>query len=131
MASLYQDGTTCIEIINIISDLLEKDVLTDLRATSTIGIMIDESTNLSTEKHLILYVTYIKNSEIQIKFAKLSCIVLVMLVLYSHSCLHTSMLTRLTSKRLTDLTKKVVYLSFLRSLARIYVKCTVLPTGSL
>lgn len=68
---LYQEDNACSEFIQIMSELLEDEVVTELKSSPAVGIMVDESTDLSTQKHLILYVSYLKEGKLKTVFGKL------------------------------------------------------------
>ena len=56
---LYQDDTACSVFLSIISRVLDKNLIEKLQKSTAVGIMIDESTDLGTEKHLIVYINYL------------------------------------------------------------------------
>ena len=68
---LYQDTSACTEFIKIISDFLESNLLEKLRQSPALGVMIDESTDLSVEKHLIVYVSYLEDGHLRTSFLTL------------------------------------------------------------
>ncbi|XP_071116792.1 zinc finger protein 862-like [Haliotis cracherodii] len=70
-SKLYREDTAASEFITIISDLIEEGLLAEIRASPAIAFIIDESTDLSSEKHLILYICYLKDGVLSIKFVKL------------------------------------------------------------
>ncbi|VDI68465.1 Hypothetical predicted protein, partial [Mytilus galloprovincialis] len=70
-SKLYQENNACSEFIQIISDSIEQEVMSDVKLSPAGGIMIDESTDLATQKHLILYLSYLKAGELKISYTKL------------------------------------------------------------
>ena len=58
--SLYQDACACLDFVSLISESLDNCLLEKkIRQSPATGVMIDESTDLSMEKHLIVYVKYL------------------------------------------------------------------------
>ena len=70
-STMYQEDTACSEFIKIISSQIEQTVLQDVKDSPAFSIMIDESTDLSTQKHLILYLSYLKDAKLTITYSKL------------------------------------------------------------
>ena len=70
-STMYQEDTACSEFIQIISTQLEESTIKNVKDSPAFGIMIDESTDLSTQMHLILYISFLKDARLQITFAKL------------------------------------------------------------
>ena len=66
--SLYQDSTACEEFMSLISRHLDDSLIEKIRQSPTLGIMIDESTDLSMEKHLIVYINYLDKAIAYTKF---------------------------------------------------------------
>ena len=67
----YENPTSARDLLSAISLSIEKELWNELNETTSIGIMIDESTNISTESHIILYVKYCLRGFIKVKYAKL------------------------------------------------------------
>ena len=59
------------EWLEVINDVIERDVLDKVRQCRCIGLMCDESTDISITKELILYCRIVCNREIQTHFLKL------------------------------------------------------------
>ena len=57
--SLYQNSRACSDFVSLISESLDNCLLEKIRQSPATGVMIDESTDLSMEKHLIVYVKYL------------------------------------------------------------------------
>ena len=68
---LYQDTYACSEFIKIISDYFDQTLLEKLRESPALGIMVDESTDLSMEKHLIVYMNYLEQGNLRTSFLTL------------------------------------------------------------
>ncbi|KAK6186625.1 hypothetical protein SNE40_005914 [Patella caerulea] len=68
---LYRSSHTASEFISIISSDIEENILADIQQSPALGIMLDESTDLSSEKHLIVYINYIKDGMCKTAFTKL------------------------------------------------------------
>ena len=66
--SLYQDSNACEEFISLISRNLDDSLIEKIRQSPTLGIMIDESTDLGMEKHLIVYINYLDKAIAYTKF---------------------------------------------------------------
>ena len=66
--SLYQDSNACEEFISLISRHLDDSLIEKIRQSPTLGIMIDESTDLGMEKHLIVYINYLDKAIAYTKF---------------------------------------------------------------
>ncbi|XP_041365566.1 zinc finger protein 862-like [Gigantopelta aegis] len=69
--SMYQDRRTATELITIASDIIRESIIEDLKSSKAIGIMVDESTDLETEKHLIIYATYVKEGSTCVRYVQL------------------------------------------------------------
>ncbi|KAL3679115.1 hypothetical protein R1sor_022071 [Riccia sorocarpa] len=65
---LYQDDKACAEMICCISQVLQARVLGRVRASVFFGIMIDESTDVSTTGHLVVFCTFIENGQAKTAF---------------------------------------------------------------
>jgi hypothetical protein len=68
---LYDDDCAAREFVTITSTWLEDQVIQDMCNSPAIGIMVDKSTDLGTEEHLIMYATYLKDGVLQTNFVKL------------------------------------------------------------
>ena len=66
--NLYQDSVACDEFISLISRHLDDGLIEKIRQSPALGIMIDESTDLSMEKHLIVYVNYLEKGVLYTRF---------------------------------------------------------------
>ena len=64
---LYQDTYACSEFIKI-SDYFDQTLLVKLIKSPALGIMVDESTDLNVEKHLILYINYLEQGNLRTSF---------------------------------------------------------------
>ncbi|KAL3689532.1 hypothetical protein R1sor_015841 [Riccia sorocarpa] len=65
---LYQDDKACAEMICCSSQVLQARVLDRVRASVFFGIMIDESTDVSTTGHLVVFCTFIENGQVKTAF---------------------------------------------------------------
>lgn len=68
---LYQDTYACSEFIKIIFDYFDETLLAKLRESPALGIMVDKSTDLSMEKHLIVYMNYLEEGNLRTSFLTL------------------------------------------------------------
>ena len=69
--NLYQEDSACSEFIRLISDHLDETLLVKLRNSLVLGLMVDESTDLGLEKHMIVFINYIDNGSVQTKYLTL------------------------------------------------------------
>ena len=69
--NLYQEDSACSEFISLISDHLDETLLVKLRNSPALGLMVDESTDLGLEKHMIVFINYIDNGSVQTKYLTL------------------------------------------------------------
>ena len=67
----YENNVSGCEILSAISNSIEETVWKELDEAIAFGIMIDESTDISCEPHLIIYVKYCLHENIKIHFLKL------------------------------------------------------------
>ena len=67
----YENPTSAKDLLSAISSSIEVELWNELNETTSIGIMIDESTDISTESHIILYVKYCLRGIIKVKYLKL------------------------------------------------------------
>ena len=58
-------------MLSAISISIEETIWEELNETTAFGIMVDESTDISREPHLIIYVKYCLHEKIKIHFLKL------------------------------------------------------------
>ena len=68
----YSSNRMIDEWLQILSDIIEEDVLTAVRSSPAIGLMCDESTDISVTKELILYARILSGKEVQAHFLKLT-----------------------------------------------------------
>src|SRR4051794_21606359 len=68
---MYNNHTTSLEILDALAQTIEDKIWQDLVTCSAFGIMLDESTDIATESHVILYVKYYLNGVIKIQYLKL------------------------------------------------------------
>ena len=61
-SKLYHDEKACGEMVFGISNVIQKKNLEKERNSTFFGLMIDESTNISIQGHLIVFVTFLKAS---------------------------------------------------------------------
>ncbi|GES83200.1 zinc finger protein 862-like [Rhizophagus clarus] len=59
------------DLLSAISLSIEEELWSELNETTCFGIMVDESTDISTESHIILYVKYCLRGFIKVKYVKL------------------------------------------------------------
>ena len=69
--SMYDNHTTSLEMLDALAQTIEDKIWQDLEACSAFGIMLDESTDIATESHVILYVKYCLHGVIKIRYLKL------------------------------------------------------------
>ncbi|CAG8806136.1 27725_t:CDS:2, partial [Dentiscutata erythropus] len=67
----YENNTCAREMLFSISTTIEKSIWEKLNIATAIGIIVDKSTDISTESHLIIYVKYLINGIIKIRFLSL------------------------------------------------------------
>ena len=67
----YKNPTSAKDLLLAISLSIEKELWNALYETTSIGIMIDESTDISTELHIILYIKYCLRGFIKVRYVKL------------------------------------------------------------
>ncbi|CAG8624438.1 14315_t:CDS:2, partial [Cetraspora pellucida] len=63
---IYENNTYARELLFSISTTIEKSIWEELSLAMTIGITVDESTDISTESHIIIYVKYLIDDIIKI-----------------------------------------------------------------
>ena len=68
---MYNNHTTSLEMLDALAQMIEDKIWQDLEAYSTFGIMLDKSTDIATESHVILYVKYCLHGVIKIRYLKL------------------------------------------------------------
>lgn len=59
------------EWLKVLSDVIEENVLDQVHKSPAIGLMCDESTDISVTKELILYARILSSGEVQAHFLKL------------------------------------------------------------
>ncbi len=67
----YENNVSGREILSAISNSIEETLWKELDEAIAFGIMVDESTDISCEPHLIIYVKYCLRGNIKIRFLKL------------------------------------------------------------
>jgi hypothetical protein len=67
----YENHVSGREMLSAISNSIEETIWEELDEATAFGIMIDESTDISCEPHLIIYVKYCWHGNIRIRFLKL------------------------------------------------------------
>jgi len=67
----YENNVSGREILSAISISIEETIWEELNEAIAFGIMVDESTDISCEPHLIIYVKYCLHGKIKIRFLKL------------------------------------------------------------
>lgn len=67
----YENNVSGREILSAISNSIEENIWKELAEAAAFGIMVDESTDISCEPHLIIYVKYCLYGNIKIRFLKL------------------------------------------------------------
>ena len=69
--NLYQEDSACTEFITLISQSLDDSLIEKLRQSPALGLMIDESTDLGMEKHLIVFINYLDKGILQTSYLTL------------------------------------------------------------
>ncbi|EFJ10275.1 hypothetical protein SELMODRAFT_427395 [Selaginella moellendorffii] len=72
--SMYKNVMACSRFITFINKVLLDQILEKVKASPFFGIMLDESTDISTSKHLIFYVTYIHDARVLTSYLGLSMV---------------------------------------------------------
>ena len=67
----YENNISGCQMLSAISNSIEEVIWRELDESTAFGIMIDESTDISCEPHLIIYVKYCWHRNIKIHFLKL------------------------------------------------------------
>lgn len=67
----YENNVSGRQMLSAISSSIEEAIWEELNEAMAFGIMIDESTDISCEPHLIIYVKYCLHGSIKIRFLKL------------------------------------------------------------
>jgi hypothetical protein len=67
----YENNISGRQMLSAISNSIEEVIWRELDESTAFGIMIDESTDISCEPHLIIYVKYCWHGNIKIRFLKL------------------------------------------------------------
>ena len=67
----YENNISGRQMLSAISNSIEETIWRELNESTAFGIMIDESTDISCEPHLILYVKYCWYGNIKVHFLKL------------------------------------------------------------
>src|SRR6266498_5854509 len=69
--SMYDNHTTSLEMLDALAQTIEDKIWQDLATCSAFGIMLDESTDITIESHVILYVKYCLYGVIKVRYLKL------------------------------------------------------------
>ncbi|EFJ08511.1 hypothetical protein SELMODRAFT_428911 [Selaginella moellendorffii] len=72
--SMYKNVMACSRFITFINKVLLDQILEKVKASPFFGIMLDESTDINTSKHLIFYVTYIHDARVLTSYLGLSMV---------------------------------------------------------
>jgi hypothetical protein len=64
----YRSDEAVSEMECVLSNTIEKKVIDDIKASKFIGIMLDETCDISIDKKIVFYIKYIKNSEAQVSY---------------------------------------------------------------
>ncbi|CAG8823135.1 14999_t:CDS:1, partial [Gigaspora rosea] len=67
----YANYSSAHQILEAISKSISNNLWDELKASSAIGIIIDESTDIATESHIIIYVKYCLNGIVKIRYLQL------------------------------------------------------------
>ena len=67
----YENHVSGRQMLSAISNSIEETIWKELDEATAFGIMIDESTDISCEPHLIIYIKYCLHGNIKIHFLKL------------------------------------------------------------
>jgi hypothetical protein len=67
----YENNVSGREILSAISNSIEETIWKELDEAIAFGIMVDESTDISCEPHLIIFVKYCLHGNIKVHFLKL------------------------------------------------------------
>ncbi|CAG8762574.1 19788_t:CDS:2, partial [Gigaspora margarita] len=67
----YANYSLAHQILEAISKSISNNLWDELKASSAIGIIIDESTDIATESHIIIYVKYCLNRIVKIRYLQL------------------------------------------------------------
>jgi len=67
----YLNRAMCKELLEAISEVVEDQLIDELSKSPTFGVAIDESTDVSSEKKLMVYISYLKNFEVHVKYLTL------------------------------------------------------------
>ncbi|MCO5595873.1 hypothetical protein L7F22_049924 [Adiantum nelumboides] len=70
-SNMYNNDKSCASFVHYIGKALELEYLTHVCQSPFFDILIDESTDISIEEHMIVYVSYIKDSEPNVSFLDL------------------------------------------------------------
>ncbi len=69
--SIYDNHTTSLEMLDTLAQTIKDKIWQDLATCSAFGIMLDESTDITIESHVILYVKYCLYGVIKVRYLKL------------------------------------------------------------
>ena len=61
-SKLYHDEKACGEMVFGISSVIQRKVLEKVRDSTFFGLMIHESTDISVQRHLVVFVTFLEAS---------------------------------------------------------------------
>ncbi|KAK6168057.1 hypothetical protein SNE40_021959 [Patella caerulea] len=70
-SKLYRHYYTASEFVKLISDDIEDSIISDVRSSPVFGILLNDSLVLPPDKHLILYISFIKDGILQTRFVRL------------------------------------------------------------
>ncbi|XP_050391917.1 uncharacterized protein LOC126810731 [Patella vulgata] len=70
-SKLYRHYYTASEFVKLISDDIEDSIINDVRSSPVFGILLNDSLVLPPDKHLILYISFIKDGILQTRFVRL------------------------------------------------------------
>ncbi|KAL2641778.1 hypothetical protein R1flu_009365 [Riccia fluitans] len=65
---LYRDDKACVEFIFYMSQVIEVQVLDQVRASPFWGLMIDKSTDVSVTSHLVVFCTFLDEGQVKTVF---------------------------------------------------------------
>jgi hypothetical protein len=67
----YRNRDACHEFQAKMSESLFEGLKKDLNASPVFSVMIDETTDIAVNEHMIVYALYLKNNELQVDFVSL------------------------------------------------------------
>ena len=54
---MYRNRENCHEMVGVLVSVFVDELVTKMRSSSFVSVSVDESTDISVEKHLIMYIT--------------------------------------------------------------------------